>query len=94
MKGVIQVDPSVDIDEVMVWMNGLFDFQDKRLPEVMRQLARWYDLHVVYEKNIPEIEFFGQIGRNLKLSDVLKVLESAGVRFRIEKGRRLIVLSG
>jgi hypothetical protein len=71
---LIQVDAAAGIDDVMNWMNGLFDFQDKHLHEEMRQLGRWYDPDVVYVKDNPEIEFFGQIGRNLKSSDVLKVL--------------------
>jgi transmembrane sensor len=91
-RGVMGVNHSVDVDQVMSWKNGLFNFQDKHLPEVMRQLARWYDLQVVYENKIPDIEFFGQMGRNLKLSDVLEVLKSAGVHFRIKEGRHLIVM--
>lgn len=90
--GAMQVVSDVDLDQVVAWKNGLFDFQDKHLPEVMRQLSRWYDLHVSYQGKIPNIEFFGQMGRNLKLSDVLNVLRDAGLRFRMEQDRHLIVL--
>lgn len=91
-KGIIQVRTDIDVNQVIAWKNGLFDFQDKHLPEVMRQLSRWYDLTVIYDDKIPDIEFFGQMGRNLKLSDVLNVLKDAGLHFRVEEGRRLIVL--
>jgi transmembrane sensor len=82
----------VDIDQVTAWKNGFFSFQDLHLQEVMRQLARWYDLEVVYEKGIPDMIFEGEISRNIKLSDLLKVLARADVKFRIEAGRRLVVL--
>lgn len=91
-KGVMQVHTGIDVNRVIAWKNGLFDFQDKHLAEVMRELSRWYDLQVVYNSMVPDIEFFGQMGRNLKLSDVLGVLRDAGLHFRMEEGRRLVVL--
>lgn len=82
----------VDVDQVTAWKNGFFNFQDVHLAEVMRQLARWYDVDVVYEKGIPDIQFEGEISRNIKLSDLLRILARADVKFRIEAGRRLVVL--
>lgn len=79
-----------DIDKVMAWKNGLFNFEDASLEEVMRQLMRWYDIDVVYEKGIPDTYFIGEIGKNTPLNDVLTFLEKTGVHFRLE-GRRLIV---
>jgi transmembrane sensor len=58
----------------------------------MRQLSRWYDLEVVYEKEVPAVQFWGKISRSTSLSGVLKGLQDAGVHFRIENGRRLIVM--
>jgi len=87
----LSVADNADIDKVMAWKNGLFNFNDASLEEVMRQLARWYDVEVVYEKGIPDIRFEGEISRNMKLSDLLKVLARAEVKFRME-GRRLVVL--
>lgn len=80
----------VDLKKVMAWKEGVFDFGDVSLEEVMRQLERWYDIEVVYEKDIPPLEFVGKMGRDLTLSEVLRGLEVSEVRFRIE-GRRLIV---
>jgi hypothetical protein len=75
----------------MAWKNGVFDFQDATLEEVMRQLQRWYDIEVVYEKDIPRLEFIGRMGRDLSLAKVLSGLEVSKVHFRLE-GRRLVVL--
>jgi len=47
---------------------------------------------VIYEKNVADIQFEGEISRNINLSDLLKVLARADVKFRIEGGRRLVVL--
>lgn len=87
----INVINDVDVKRVMAWKDGVFDFNNAHLQEVMRQLERWYDIEVVYEKGVPDIEFVGRMGRDLSLSDVLKGLKLSEVHFRVE-GRKLIVL--
>lgn len=81
-----------NLSHVMAWKNGQFNFEGAGLQEVMRQLSRWYDIEVVYEKGIPAFEFGGGISRDMKLKELLEVLESAHIRFRLESGRKLIVL--
>ena len=88
----LSVDNSADTEKVLAWKNGLFDFDGASLQEVLRQLSRWYDVDVVYEKGVPNIQFEGEISRNIQLSDLLKVLARAEVKFRIEEGHRLVVL--
>ncbi len=83
---------SPDLDKVMAWKNGLFNFEDAELKDIMRELSRWYDVEVVYEGNIPKVQFWGKIDRNTVLSSVLKGLEESGIHFRIEEGKRLIVI--
>jgi ferric-dicitrate binding protein FerR (iron transport regulator) len=80
-----------DADKVMAWKNDLFNFEGATLVEVMNQVARWYDMDIVYEKGIPPFEFGGKIRRDMTLDHLLEFLGGAGVHFRIE-GRRLIVL--
>jgi transmembrane sensor len=87
----IRIVKSVDIEKIMAWKNGLFNFEGADLDEVMRQLSRWYDIDVVYEKGISDIEFVGEVSKNVSLSGVLEGLHGVGVHFRIE-GRRLVVL--
>jgi len=82
---------NANVNKVMAWKNGLFNFEDANLEQVMRQLSRWYNIEVVYEKGIPDIYFYGEMGRNMPLIDVLANLQTTGVRFRLE-GRKLIVL--
>ena len=88
--GSIKINDAVDVDAVMAWKNGLFQFNNANLTTVLRQLSRWYDMDIVYEGKMPEREFEGKIGRDLNLSQVLKILEKVQVKFRIE-GNKLIV---
>ncbi|KIO75792.1 hypothetical protein TH53_18570 [Pedobacter lusitanus] len=79
-----------DIDQVMAWKNKLFIFDQATIREVMLQLERWYDIEVVFKGNIPEGSFSGEISRNIKLSEVLKVLQSSDINFKIE-GKKVII---
>lgn len=79
-----------NIDQVMAWQKGYFHFEGDDLQSVLRQLSRWYDVDVLYEINHTDDEFMGDIPRNVKLSEVLKILEFGGVHFKIE-GKKLIV---
>ena len=80
----------VETAQVVAWKNGKFDFNDMGLKKVMQQLERWYDIDVVYEKNVPDIKFFGKMTENIPLNDLLIILEKSKVHFQMQ-GRKLIV---
>jgi ferric-dicitrate binding protein FerR (iron transport regulator) len=86
----IAVINNVDVDKVVAWKNGVFNFEGVDLTEVMKQLERWYDIEVVYEGEVPNIEFYGELSRNNSLGDVIAALKDSDVHFRRE-GRKLIV---
>ncbi len=79
-----------DVDKAVAWKNGTFQFDDIDLREIMRQISRWYDVDVVYEKEPANEKFGGNIRMDAPLSDVLKMLEGNGVHCRVE-GRKIIV---
>lgn len=81
----------VDVQQVIAWKNGYFNFNRADLATVMRQLARWYDVDVEYQGKVPNIMFIGEMQRNLNLSEVLDVLKRTDVHYKIE-GKKLIVL--
>lgn len=81
---------NADADLVLAWKNGLFRFEAASIEEVLRQLARWYDVDIVMEQNDPDILFSGEMNRNLTLMQALIVLEKMGVRFSLQ-GRSLTV---
>lgn len=81
----------VDTEDVMAWKNGYFSFNQADLTTVMRQLARWYDVKIVYQGEPPTMKFWGGIARNSNLSQVLKVLEESNIHFRVQ-GKTLTVL--
>lgn len=80
-----------DVEESIAWKNGYFQFDHVKLEAIMRQISRWYDVTIRYEGAVPQLEFGGQIQRNLTLNQVLKLLNKSEVHFRIE-GKEVIVM--
>ncbi len=81
-----------DMAKVMAWKNGLFNFEGMHLREAMRQLSRWYDIEVAYEEGIPDIIFGGKMPMDINLSQLLLVLQDAGVYCRQEADNRLVII--
>ncbi|MGN6418111.1 MAG: FecR family protein [Pseudobacter sp.] len=88
----LAVTSDVDTDKVMAWKNGIFNFEGASLEDVMKQIERWYDIDVVYEKGIPDIKFWGKITKDVPLSGMLIALEKTKVHFKLENNRTLVVL--
>lgn len=81
---------NVDLEEVMAWKNGRFQFKSADLRSILRQISRWYDVDVEYRGNV-NLHFTGQLTRNQNVSKVFEHLELTGeVHFRTE-GRKIIV---
>ncbi len=89
-SGQVKVVDGVNLDEVVAWKNGLFNFQGEDIGTVIRLLARWYDVDVIYNEKIDDL-FYAKIPRSTNLSAVLKLLEMTGkVHFEID-GRKITV---
>lgn len=81
----------VEAAEVLSWKDGELLFEDDRIQQIMRVLARWYDVDVEYRGTIPEDQFGGTISRKASLSENLNILQFTGkVQFHIE-GKRVVV---
>jgi transmembrane sensor len=85
------IDHSPDLEQVMSWKNGVFQFNNADIKTITRQLARWYNLEIEYSKPPDDNLYFVEMPRNSKLSSILKVLKLTGnIHFEIE-GNKLIV---
>lgn len=76
----------VNTEEVIAWKNGYFNFDDERLENVMKSIARWYNVTVVYQDESLKSETFGAVTtRFANISTLLKIMEQTGdAHFSIE----------
>jgi ferric-dicitrate binding protein FerR (iron transport regulator) len=92
VSGDIKVNKDVDVEDVMAWKNGMFQFNRTSIQSIMKQVERWYDVDVEYKTNVSQKDFTGGIARKENVSQVLKMLETTGaIHFNIE-GRKVVVM--
>ncbi len=81
-----------DVGEAVAWKDGFFSFKNANIETIMRQVERWYDVNVVYEGKKPADQYGGEVSKNVNASEMLKILEVGGIRYKIE-GKKIIVMS-
>ncbi|NIG53584.1 FecR family protein [Chitinophaga sp. Cy-1792] len=76
--GDIQV-KQVDIHSATGWKDGFIVMQNASVPEIMRQIARWYNVDVRMKNDRKEAHLSGDIPMSLSLKEVLEILEMSGI---------------
>ena len=70
-----------DVDTYLytAWKEGVFAFKRQRLEEIMKVVARWYDVNIFWENvSQKEVTFTGKMKRYDDFSKVVEVLEMTG----------------
>ena len=80
----LTVVPTVDVEEVIAWKNGMFQFNNASIQTIMEYVSRWYDVDVIYETDTP-VHFTFTLSRGLPVSKLLEILQMTGsIHFKIE----------
>jgi transmembrane sensor len=88
-RGVIGT-RAVNTRAVVAWKDGYYFFDRTPMKNVMRQIARWYDVTIVYQGAAPEDEIVGKLPRTADVKEVLHIMELIGIHFKIE-GKTIVV---
>lgn len=81
---------NADIETVVAWKNGFFQFDKADLKTVLRQISRWYNIEVQYEGKIPDRLFSGKIYRTAGIQEVLDILSYKKIHYRFEHQKIII----
>lgn len=92
ISSTISLVKNADMEKALAWKNGIFNFDDVGLREMMMQIERWYDIKVVYEPNVPDVRFFGKVSRKADLATVLEALKGFGLHYEMMTDRKLMVM--
>lgn len=83
----------VDTENYTAWMKGRLIFNSVRLEDMLRRLARWYNVEIVFsEEALKDVTFTGEVKKYEDFTDILDVIEATRTaRFQV-KDRTIIVL--
>lgn len=79
-----------DIEQITAWKNNAFNFNKTDIQTMMRQIARWYDVEVSFEGEIPKKTITGEVHRDVNASQALQILTYLNIHYRIE-GKTIII---
>jgi hypothetical protein len=92
-EGAIQVQ-NVDAEDVIGWTSGFIPVGGPDIDYTMRQIARWYDVNIIYKGKKPDVSFEGKLPRAATIENVIKLLNANNIKARLnEKDRTIIVTS-
>ena len=74
-------------------MKGRLVFKSVRLEDMLRRLARWYNVDVVFsEESLKDVTFTGEVKKYEDFTEILEVIESTRTAHFQVKDRIVIVL--
>lgn len=89
-EGVIKVLNVPDADKSVAWKNGFFYGPEAKT--ILQQIARWYDLTVVYEGTVPLVQFEGDLPRDMGIESTIELLKASGIPAELVKSERRILV--
>ena len=76
----------------MAWKNRRFIFRQDRLEDIMRTLARWYGVEVVYlDESVKSMLFAGKLDRSEEITPILDVLRTTDKLSVDVKGKKIVI---
>ena len=86
---------TVDLDEYIGWVNGVYNFKNRSLGEIMETFERWYDIQIYYETpDLRDITYSGSLKRYGTINSFLDALELTGdLTYKIS-GRKVLIYDG
>lgn len=87
VKDKLTIEPA-DIECVLAWKDGYFKFaHNENITEIMPKVARWYNVKVVYQGDMNDVNFTGTVSRFKNISSLLeKIALTSQVKFQIDEG--------
>jgi ferric-dicitrate binding protein FerR (iron transport regulator) len=83
----------VDAGQYIAWMNGLLPLNSMDIKSFLREVARWYDVDIVYEGEPPVLSFSGALDKEVPISQILSALNANGIHC-VLKDKTVIVSGG
>jgi transmembrane sensor len=76
-----------DTSQAIAWKNGLFYFKGADVASIMKSLARWYNIDVEFDGEMPQRRFSGKIYRNVNAAQVMEIIDYSAINYKVEDSK-------
>ncbi|MDH7461724.1 FecR family protein [Chitinophagaceae bacterium 26-R-25] len=80
----------VNVNKVIAWKEGTFNFDEENIYTISRQFQRWYNIDVNIKGDFSGETYSGIISKKLSLLQVMQVLKFAGLNYQISNNQLII----
>lgn len=75
IEGKVQV-KEIDTEEAIAWRHGTFCFKQRRLESLLDEIARWYDIEIIYQdETTRNYHFTAWFRRSTPIRELIGILE-------------------
>tara|TARA_R110001599_G_C12225522_1_gene657665 strand:- start:879 stop:2048 length:1170 start_codon:yes stop_codon:yes gene_type:complete len=83
---------TVDVENEISWIKGIFSFKGKPLKDIMKVISRWYDVDIIFEnKDLESIKFKGTLDKNQAIEEILSIMKSNSINNYEIKDKTIII---
>ncbi|PNW29879.1 FecR family protein [Formosa algae] len=83
----------IDVYNEIAWKEGVFNFEDKSLKDIMTVLSRWYDIDATFEtKSLETQRFNGALKKNYSIETILSILQKANIINGFEIHKKSVII--
>lgn len=80
----LQTNRNIYPDDIVAWKDERFSFRVANIKNIMKEVARWYNVEIQYTGDISDLNFGGSMSRQNNVSELLKRLEATQeVKFEV-----------
>lgn len=83
----------VTANQYIAWMYGELPLNSMDIKNFLREVARWYDVDILYEGEPPLLTFSGVLDKDVPISQILSALNANGIHC-ILKDKTVVVSGG
>jgi len=84
---------AVNVDNEISWKEGIFDFKDKPLKEIMKTLSRWYDMEVEFQNQDLQNEHFnGRLKKQYSIEEIMATIKASNIIDTYEINNKKVIL--
>lgn len=91
-EGTISV-KNVEATDIVSWTSGFIPVAGPDVEYTMRQIARWYDVNIIFQGKKPEGSFEGKLPRSGSIENVIKLLNVNNIKARLNGKDRTIIIT-
>ena len=83
---------NIDSGSIKVNSDGSVSFNNTHVTILMKEIVKWYGLIVSFGDKSPVGNYYGRLSKDIPLSQMLYILESAGIK--LKQAGKIIIVTG